>query len=229
MDLTQIYIVSLPIGNDEDITERAKEILRTADVLIGEESKFLSSFLKRIGIPRKLQLFNEHSSPEDLNELLASLRTVKNVAIVSDAGLPNLEDPGRKLIPALLDRPEFHLSYVAGPSCLDAGLALAGFPTRPFLFLGLLPRDSEERKKELHKYVQLGITLVILETPYRYKKLLEDIASVLGKSSPRRVFLGLNLTHPTEEFRFRGRITELLKKTEQLPKAPPIVLIEGKD
>jgi 16S rRNA (cytidine1402-2'-O)-methyltransferase len=228
MKTTEVYIISLPIGNDEDISHRAKVLLQSAEILIGEESKFLSSFLKRIGIPRKFQLFNEHSTPEDLTELIHAMKSVETVAIVSDAGLPNLEDPGRKLIPALLDRSDFHLNFVPGASCLDAGLALAGFSTRPFLFLGLIPRDSDERKRELTKYLNLGMTLVILETPYRYKKLLEDISQVLGKSNPRRVFLGLNLTHPTEEYQFRGKISDLLKNMDSLPKAPPIILIESK-
>ncbi|MCC5813229.1 MAG: 16S rRNA methyltransferase [Leptospira sp.] len=228
MKTTEVYIISLPIGNDEDISHRAKALLQSAEILIGEESKFLSSFLKRIGIPRKFQLFNEHSTPEDLTELIHAMKSVETVAIVSDAGLPNLEDPGRKLIPALLDSRDFHLNFVPGASCLDAGLALAGFSTRPFLFLGLVPRDSDERKRELNKYLNLGMTLVILETPYRYKKLLEDISQVLGKNNPRRVFLGLNLTHPTEEFQFRGKISDLLKNMDSLPKAPPIILIESK-
>lgn len=224
---TIVYIVSLPIGNDGDISIRAKEILSTVDILVGEESKFLSSFLKRIGIPRKFVLYNEHSDQEDLFQLLDDLKKVPTVAIVSDSGLPTLEDPGRSLLPALLDRPEFHVQFVPGASSLDAGLALSGFSTRPFTFVGLLPRESEKRKLALKEYLSLGHSLVILETPYRYKKLIIDLAAVMGKNSKRRIFLGLNLTHPSEELQFRGQLSELLPKLEKFPKAPPVIVVES--
>lgn len=224
--LPVVSIVSLPIGNDGDLSPRAKSALESCEILIGEESKFLSAFLKRCGIGRRFHLYNEHSTDGDRTELLELCRSAKSVALVSDAGLPNLEDPGRGLIPAFLDA-GFRMEFLPGASSLDAGLALAGFSTRPFTFLGLLPRDSDERKRELQKALQWGHTLVILETPYRYKKLLEDLAQVLGKKSPRRVFLGLHLTHPTEEIQLRGKIQDILPQLPNLPKAPPIVLVEG--
>jgi 16S rRNA (cytidine1402-2'-O)-methyltransferase len=227
MPKTIVYIVALPIGNDRDISIRAKEILSTADILVGEESKFLSSFLKRIGIPRKFVLYNEHSDQEDLSQLLGDLKNVPTVAIVSDAGLPNLEDPGRSLLPAILDSPEFQVQFVPGASSLDAGLALCGFSTRPFTFVGLLPRETLERKEALRKFLSLGHSLVILETPYRYKKLIADLAEVMGKKSKRRIFLGLNLTHPSEELQFRGHLSELLPILEKFPKAPPVIVIES--
>lgn len=224
-----VEIVSLPIGNDGDISSRALVSLQDADILVGEESKFLSSFLKRNQIPRKFHIFNEHSTEQDLRELIAEMLTAKRIAIVSDSGLPNLEDPGRKLIPAILDGGKFRVVCIPGASSVTAGLALAGFSTRPFLFLGLLPRDREERKKEIQKFLPMNITLVILETPYRYKKLIQDLALVMGKKNKRRVFLGLHLTHPEEEFTFRGHIKDLLPLLEGLPKAPPILVVEGNE
>ena len=223
----KIYIISLPIGNDADLSFRAKEILETADLLIGEESKFLSAFLKRIGIPRNFVLYNEHSNEEDFQELLQLIRNSKVVAFVSDAGLPNLEDPGRSLIPKLYDS-GFELDFCPGASSLDAGLALCGFSTRPFTFVGLLPREPEIRKQELTRYLKLNHTLVILETPYRYKKIIEDLVPFLNKNSNRRIFLGLHLTHPSEQWMYRGKIENLIPLLQQLPKAPPIILIEGK-
>jgi 16S rRNA (cytidine1402-2'-O)-methyltransferase len=221
-----IFVLSLPIGDDADLTEKAKKTLKTVDLLIGEESRFLAPFLKRNGIPRQFQIWNEHSRDEDFWELQKLIRSVDSIALVSDAGLPNLEDPGRSLIPKLRDSPEFRWVYVGGPSSLDAGLALAGFPTRPFSFLGLLPRDPQERKSLLKKSLGWGHTLVILETPYRYKALIQDLVPLLS-GTKRRVFLGLNLTVPGEEFQFRGKVSDLLPLIDKLPKAPPVILIEA--
>ncbi|NCN10918.1 MAG: 16S rRNA methyltransferase [Leptospira sp.] len=223
----KVFIISLPIGNDGDISYRAKDLLEKADLLIGEESKFLSAFLKRIGIPRQFVLYNEHSTEQDFHELLRTIRNSNTVAFVSDAGLPNLEDPGRSLIPKLYDA-GLQMEFCPGASSLDAGLALCGFSTRPFTFVGLLPREPDIRKKELSKFLKLNHTLVILETPYRYKKIVEDLYQLLGKNSNRRIFLGLHLTHPTEQWMYRGAIDKLLPELEKLPKVPPIILVEGK-
>jgi 16S rRNA (cytidine1402-2'-O)-methyltransferase len=221
-----VHLVSLPIGNDRDLSFRAKEILESCDLLIGEESKFLSSFLKRIGINKKFILYNEHCTEQELNEIIQKIGNVENTVIVSDAGLPTLEDPGRSIVPRLYSS-GFKLSFCPGASSLDAGLALCGFETRPFTFIGLLPRDPVLRIKELKKFIQLNHTIVILETPYRYKKILEDIFQILGNSSKRRIFLGLHLTHPTEEIIFRGSIPELKESLSNYPKAPPIIILES--
>jgi 16S rRNA (cytidine1402-2'-O)-methyltransferase len=227
---SRISILSLPIGNEEDLTQRGLRVLRNSELLIGEEPSFLSSFLKKLGIQRTFHTFNEHSTEQDVSEILERISQSSTTCIVSDGGLPNLEDPGRTLVPAILDRAPsqgWKVEFLPGASSLDAGLALAGFPTRPFLFLGLLPRNPIERRRELSRYLSMGITLIILETPYRYKALVQDLVALLGKESPRRIFLGLNLTHPTEEFQFRGSGRDLLKILENLPKAPPILLVEG--
>jgi 16S rRNA (cytidine1402-2'-O)-methyltransferase len=146
----KVHLVSLPIGNDKDLSFRAKEILESCDLLIGEESKFLSSFLKRIGINKKFILYNEHCTEQDLNEILQKICNVENTVIVSDAGLPTLEDPGRSIVPRLYSS-GFKLSFCPGASSLDAGLALCGFETRPFTFVGLITKRSSIKNQRIEK------------------------------------------------------------------------------
>lgn len=235
--MPKISIISLPIGNLRDISLRALDTLKEVKLIIAEEERNITTFLKKLSLPLpEIIIWNEHSSPEDLEGIFQTIQSKGSVAIVSDSGLPNLEDPGKTLIPYILDRIEWmdtsgkshnhwKIEFLPGASSLDAGLALSGFSTRPFQFLGLLPRERKERIQQLKKYLSLGITTILLETPYRYKEVIRDIANVLGNNSQRRIFLGLNLTC-NDEYIFRGSINNLLKILYSLPKALPVIVIE---
>ncbi|MCE9501446.1 MAG: 16S rRNA methyltransferase [Leptospira sp.] len=220
-----LQIVSVPIGNREDITLRALNVLKNCDFVIGEEYKEASSLLKFYKIEKKIELLNEHSKSGDILLLLDEIKKSSEVCLISDSGSPTLEDPGSRLIELALES-KIAVTVVPGASALTAALSLSGFNNSPFTFAGFLSREDRDRESELKKLLSLNHAIVIYETPYRYKKIIHLLAKLLLDKS-RRVFLGLSITGP-DEFTYRGQISGLVKIVESLPKLPPVIIIEGK-
>lgn len=216
----EVYLVSVPIGNPMDITFRAKELLAKCDILIGEEHKPTYRLLNHLGIKKKYELLNEHSNKEDIDDLMAMIRNAALTCLISDAGTPVLEDPGKGLVEKILDE-NIYLGAVPGPNAAITALVLSGFPASPYTFYGFLNKDKHIRKGEIAKILKSGHTAIIYETPYRYKSLLEELFS-MQKNLP--IFLGLDLTGENE-FQFRGKIGDLVKKLDKLPKAPPVIVL----
>ncbi len=219
----EFYIIATPIGNPGDLSPRAIEVLLNSDLIIGEDFKPATSLLKRIGAKAELSFLNEHTKPEEYNELISQIEKHSRISIISDAGTPILADPGWKLVEDIWDQELAEIKSVPGANSLICGLIQSGFDPIPFLFPGFLPREKDERKKQISKIMKLSYTLVLLETPYRYKDLIKDLVPHLGQ---RRIFLGTNLT-TTEEKSFRGYGKELIQELERFPKAPPVIVIEG--
>lgn len=219
----EFYIIGTPIGNPKDLCQRAIEILLSSDLIIGEDFKPATSLLKKIGAKSELSYLNEHTKPEEYNDLLNQIEKHKRISLISDAGTPILADPGWKLTEDIWDREIAVVKSIPGANSLICGIVQSGFDPIPFLFPGFLPREKEERKKSISKIMKLPYTLVLLETPYRYKDLIKDLLPHLGN---RRIFLGTNLTMD-EEKTFRGSGKSLLNQLDQFPKAPPVIVIEG--
>ncbi|MCC6275303.1 MAG: 16S rRNA methyltransferase [Leptospiraceae bacterium] len=217
----KLILLSIPIGNPKDITERSIQDLKECDFVIGEEFKETSKFLKQISIQKDFELFNEHSTNDDLLGLLERVKRSNKVCLISDSGTPTLEDPGQKFVEIALKN-KIPVSADPGASALMVALSICGFPTSPFTFTGFLSRDNITRFKQLKKFFALNHTIAIYETPYRYKKVIQEISKILQPN--RKIFLGLNLTCP-DEFIFRGELKGILPILEKLPKSPPVIVI----
>ncbi|TGK33725.1 16S rRNA methyltransferase [Leptospira gomenensis] len=222
-----LTLVSVSLGNPGDITDRAKTLLRNCELLIGEESRIVSTLLKSFSIERDFSLCNEHSSSEDVVELAEEILKRNGSVLISDAGTPGIEDPGRELVLEVLKRGGT-VKSAPGPIAFGAALSISGFRISPFTFCGFLSRDPFERKKELTRYMKQGHTFVFYETPYRYKAVLHDLRSVFSDMREERsVFFCLDLTMESE-FQFRGKLEELIRVAETLPKGNPVVVVSHK-
>lgn len=217
----RVYLVSVPIGNHGDISSRAVEMLQSCDLLIAEEHKPAYRLLNAIGIKREYELLNEHSRRDDIDELMDKIRNSRLTCVISDAGTPVLEDPGSDLVSRILQE-KIYLGVVPGADAVTSALVLSGFPVVPYTFFGFLNVDKNIRKKEIHNILSCGHTAVLYETPYRYKALLKELHA---QKKNLDIFLALDLT-TEQEFQFRGKIGNLVKILDKLPKAPPVIVLD---
>ena len=189
-----LELIATPIGDVGDITLRAIEALKLADVVIGEERKEVSKLLKRLGIEgKRMELLNEHSRDEDLREL-AALCGQHRVALVTDCGTPGFCDPGAKLV-ALLRPRGVKIRPLPGASSLMCLLAMSGRDLREFVFRGFLPAEREERARALNELGREKRPIILMDTPYRLSRLLSELAA---KWPTRRALLGCDFTLSTE-------------------------------
>jgi 16S rRNA (cytidine1402-2'-O)-methyltransferase len=219
----KLFIVGTPIGNLEDITLRAVRVLREADVVAAEDTRRTGVLLAHFDIHKPMVSCHEFNEARRAAELLQKLRDGARVAMVSDAGMPTLSDPGLRLVRAALEA-GIAVEIVPGPSAITAALAGSGLAAEPFLFYGFLPHKSAQRRKVLAVLAPLPWTLVFFESPHRVMKSLTDLREVLGN---RRVVLARELTKKFEEFA-RGDLDGLLKMLEnRAVKGEITLVIEG--
>lgn len=192
-----LALVATPIGNLGDITLRAIEALRTADLLVCEDTRVTRKLLTALGIDRPLLAYHEHNAAEMRPRILARLAEGASVALCSDAGTPLVSDPGYKLVKAAVEAGHA-VTALPGASAPLAALAVAGQPTDRFLFAGFLPARSAARRRELESLAGVPATLVILESARRLPESLADMAAVLG---PRPAAVARELTKLHEETR----------------------------
>jgi 16S rRNA (cytidine1402-2'-O)-methyltransferase len=224
LEFSTLYIVSTPIGNDADLTDRAREILRTADIIIAEEPKPARRLLSKLGITKELLLLNEHTTHEATAEALDHLDEGRSIALISDAGTPLLADPGSKLVNLAIDRGH-RVVPIPGASSLLAALVGSGLSLEHFTFAGFLSRDADTRKRELMNYRDRKETLVFLEAPYRLNRILDDLSKGLGRN--RNAAVCLDLTMPTERF-VRNTLGALLEDFTAKPfKGEFVIVVEG--
>ena len=197
-----LYLVATPIGNLEDFSPRAQRILREVALIAAEDTRHTGKLLKHFGIRTPLTSYFDHNKKRKLAPILETLAE-RDVALVSDAGMPGINDPGYALVRAALEAGHA-VSPVPGPSAPIAALAVSGLPTDRFLYLGYLPRKSGERRKTLGEVAALPYTLVFLESPHR---LLESLADLQAELGDRRIAVAREMTKMYEEI-FRGRISE---------------------
>lgn len=206
-----LFVVATPIGHPKDITVRALETLKKADLIIGEEERELSKFLKINNLLDKpTQLLNEHSIKKDIEELLNLCRQ-KNVALVSDCGTPGFCDPGSDLV-QLCHKNSIQVIGLPGPSSLMTALSVSGMKLSQFLFVGFLPQKTEERVKALKDVAKEARAQILMDTPYRLSKLLSELDKLMPK---RHAFLALDLTQQTEKL-ITGPISEVRGKVQDL-------------
>ena len=198
----KLYLVATPIGNLEDISARALRVLREVRLIAAEDTRQTAKLLNHYAIQTALTSYHEHNKLVKLDQILAALAE-GDVALVSDAGTPALNDPGYELVRAALQA-GYEVSPIPGPSAPVSALVASGLPTDSFLYLGYLPRKSAERRRELAKVKDLPYTLIFLEAPHRLLASLEDLCHVLGD---RACALARELTKVHEEI-FRDSLSE---------------------
>lgn len=199
-----LYIIATPIGNARDITLRALDALRAADVIVCEDTRVTSKLLAIHAIARPLIAYHEHNAGKAGPEIIKRLKKGQSVALVTDAGTPLVSDPGYRLIRACVHEGLF-VTHLPGPSSVLTALVLAGLPTDRFLFAGFPATKSGKRQSEFAELKAVPATLVFLESPKRLAKSLSDMAKVLG---PRQGAIGRELTKKFEEIR-RGPLDQL--------------------
>lgn len=200
-----LYLVATPIGNLEDMSPRAVRILREAILIAAEDTRHTGKLLKHFGIETPLTSYFEHNKLNKLDFILERL-SLGDVALVSDAGTPAVNDPGYELVKAALAS-NFDVRPVPGPSASVAALAVSGLPTDSFLYLGYLPHKTSERHTRLQEVEGYPFTLIFLETPHRILESLEDVFSVLGD---RRICVAREMTKMYEEY-WRGSVSGALE------------------
>jgi 16S rRNA (cytidine1402-2'-O)-methyltransferase len=218
-----LYLVATPIGNLEDLSPRAVRILRESVLIAAEDTRHTGILLKHFEIKSPLTSYFEHNKINKLDRILEAL-TTGDVALVSDAGTPAINDPGYELVQAALAS-GFDVRPVPGPSAPISALSVSGLPTDSFLYLGYLPHKSSDRRKSIGQVSNLTYTLIFLESPHRIVDSLEDILSVLGD---RRICVAREMTKMFEEF-WRGTVSgaiEYFKSKE--PRGEFTLVIEGK-
>lgn len=199
-----LYLVGTPIGNLEDVTLRALRTLREVSLIAAEDTRTTGRLLKHHDVDTPLASFHDYSDEERIAELIDRL-AVADVALVTDAGMPGLSDPGYRLVRAAVEAGA-PVSPIPGPSAAVSALISSGLPTDAFLFLGFLPRQGKARREALESVAGLPYTLVIYEAPHRLLKLLKDVAGVMGE---RPLVVARELTKLHEEI-WRGTAAEAM-------------------
>lgn len=209
MQKGRIYIIATPIGNLADITLRAIEVLKGVDLILSEDTRETDKILKKYDISKSQLSYRDQNHNVMFPKIVESLENGLSLALISDSGTPLISDPGYKLIRDLIKK-GFEVVSIPGPSAVISSLVSSGFPTDKFCFVGFLPKSSNERKNILTEYGLKDATLVIYESPFRIKKLLEEINESLGD---RFVCLANEITKSYEKF-FRGNVQDLIKEIE---------------
>jgi len=216
-----LYIVATPIGNLEDISLRALRLLKQVGLIAAEDTRTTRQLLNAYGIETSLTSYHEHNKRTKLGYLLDCLKE-KDVALVSEAGMPGLSDPGYELIAAAIAR-GISVVPVPGASAVITALVVSGLPANQFLYLGFLPRRPGVRRRLLRSVVDEPRTMVAFEAPHRLLETLTDALEVFGD---RRVAVCRELTKVHEEV-FRGRLSQAIARFAQ-PRGEFTLVIEGK-
>ena len=221
-----LYIVATPIGNLSDLSERAKTILASVDLIAAEDTRHTKKLLQHLGINRPLLALHEHNE-DAKSELVADrLMSGEAVALVSDAGTPLISDPGFPLVRECHQR-SIPVSPIPGPSALIAGLSASGLATDEFHFLGFVPRKSSARRELFATRSQMTSTWVFYESSHRIVESLRDLAAILGDF--RRVVLARELTKLHETI-ISAPLSELIDRVisdENQQKGEFVVIVEG--
>jgi 16S rRNA (cytidine1402-2'-O)-methyltransferase len=215
-----LYVVATPIGNLHDITLRALEVLKSADVIAAEDTRHSGNLLRHFEIRKPLVSYHEHNEAMRSEELAERLATGENVALITDAGMPGLSDPGARLIRKCIER-DLPFTIIPGASSIVTALAGSGFSLEKFCFRGFLPVKSGQRERELRATAEREETSIFFESPYRILKTLTACADIMPD---RQLCVARELTKKFEEFR-RGTPGELLAHYTAHPAKGEITLV----
>lgn len=219
-----LYLVATPIGNYDDITIRAVNVLRASDVVVYEERREGERLLRHLSITKPVEELNEHNEAAATFHILEYLKQGKSVALVSDGGTPVFSDPGRLLVEqAIASR--IRVVPIPGASSLMPALIVSGFSLDQFLYYGWLSPKKDRRRAELRQLQSERRTIVLMDTPYRLGALLRDLAESFG---PRRICIAFNLTLPDETI-YHGTAESLNRELGPRElKGEFVVVVEGR-
>jgi 16S rRNA (cytidine1402-2'-O)-methyltransferase len=220
-----LFLVATPIGNVDDITFRALEVLKSADLIVYEERREGERLMRHYGITKPAESLNEHNEAAASQHILRHLQSGLNVALISDGGTPVFSDPGSILVRRAMQE-GVRVVPVPGASSLMPALTVSGFPIDRFVFHGWLSPKKERRRAELKQLMLEKRTIVLMDTPYRLVSLLRDLADIFG--DVRRVCIAFNLTMPDERI-FHGTSAGLFRELGAAElKGEFVVVIEGR-
>jgi 16S rRNA (cytidine1402-2'-O)-methyltransferase len=219
-----LYIVATPIGNLEDMTFRAIRILQTVDFIAAEDTRHTGKLLHHFQIKTPQISYHEHNRHQRLPELIEKLLLGKDIAIVTDAGMPGISDPGYELVKACVDA-NINIIPIPGACACIVGISASGLPTDRFVFEGFLPAKGQERQQSLATLQIESRTIILYESPHRLRQTLQDLANTL--STDRQIVLARELTKMHEEF-WRGNIESAIELyTTREPQGEFTLVIAG--
>jgi 16S rRNA (cytidine1402-2'-O)-methyltransferase len=201
---TGLYLVATPIGNLGDITLRARDVLHQCDRILAEDTRRTLRLLSALGISKPLISLHGHNEEGRFKKVLSCLENGEALALVTDAGMPTISDPGNYLVTEVV-RHDFHVEALPGPSAVTTALAVSGFACDRFIFEGFLPRKPGKAKKVIKSWLDDRRTVVVYESPHRIAKTLVALLGILG---PRSVVLCRELTKTYEEI-IRSNLADL--------------------
>lgn len=218
-----LYLVGTPIGNLDDMTFRAIETLKNVDLIAAEDTRNTLNLLKHFNINAKLTSYHEHNRASKGQELLKLLLDGKNIAIVTDAGMPAISDPGEDIVKLCIEN-NIEISVVPGPTAFVSALVMSGLPSKGMVFEGFLPSKDSERKRRLDELKVLNNTIIFYEAPHRLLKTLEQIREFFGN---RNISISREITKKFEET-LRGKTEELILHFNKVnPKGEFVLVVEG--
>lgn len=220
----QLYLVATPIGNLEDITYRAINILKTVDYIAAEDTRHSRKLLNRYDIKNHLESYHEHNKHEKALKIIEDLKMSKNIALITDAGTPGISDPGEELV-KLCHINDISVTSVPGPVALITGLILSNKSTRRFCFEGFLPYQKKERKLILDQLKDEPRTIILYEAPHKLKGTISDLLNKLGN---RKITITRELTKKYEEV-LNTTLEEAYNfYSDNNPRGEYVIIIEGK-
>lgn len=218
-----LYLVPTPIGNLADITERAVEVLKEADIIACEDTRHTRILLDHLGIVGHVVSYHEHNKKEAGPKLISCLQEGKSVAQVSDAGMPVISDPGADLVRLAIEA-AVPVVPLPGPNAALTALIASGLDARQFAFIGFLPKITAKRKKLLQDMGHVPVTLIFYEAPHRIKETMDTLIKFLGD---RKAVTARELTKKFETFE-RGTLSSLRSHMdEEDPRGEYVILVEG--
>lgn len=220
-EVATLYLVPTPIGNLQEMTPRALDILKSVDLVAAEDTRNSKKLLMAYGIDTPLMSHHEHNQQTSIPKILECLRMNKSVAVISDAGYPLVSDPGQRLVQEVIDQ-GFNVVSCSGANAAMNALVASGLSCYHYLFYGFLDSKSNKRKKQLNELKSFPYTLIFYEAPHRIEDMLNDMLDVFGD---RKICLARELTKMHEEY-LRGTISEVLEVVSTL-KGEMVVIVDG--
>ena len=216
-----LYVVATPIGNLEDITLRAINVLKNVDLIAAEDTRHTLKLLNHLEISKPLISYHRHNEENRQDIIIEKLLEGQNIAIVSDAGTPGICDPGEVVIKTCIEN-NINVIPIPGACAMINALIVSGISTKEFNFLGFLPLNKKTRKQKLLEIEKCTKTIIIYEAPHKLKSTLQDLKDILGE---RKVVLARELTKIHEEF-IREDIDKLIELAQDI-KGEIVIIIEG--